>query len=86
MFTASYFWSLFANENLAVMHVVMFQQRSCDTCAMLGLMEIVWVTDMWGGSLMLPSSVRKGSIKQRQPCVMYATVIAQQRRQSAFAR
>ncbi len=68
------------------MHVVMFQQSSRDTCAILGLMEVGWVTGMWGGSLMLPSSVRKGSIKQRQPCVMYATVIAQQRRQSALAR
>jgi hypothetical protein len=68
------------------MHVVMFQQSACDTCAMLGLMEVGQVTGMWGGSLMLPSSVREGSIKQRQPCVMYAAVIAQQRCQSAFAR
>ncbi len=36
-FTASYFQSLYANENLAGMHVVMFQQSSRDTCAMLGL-------------------------------------------------
>ena len=69
----------------------------CDSCSHVpaefawhfcqaGLMEVGWVTGMWGGLLMLPSSVKEGSIKQRQPCVIYATVIAQQRRQSAFAR
>ena len=34
-FTASYFWSLFANETLAVMHVVMYQQSLHDTFAKL---------------------------------------------------